>query len=85
MNELPLAVVFEDSAKNFPNGGAFVANFHNKDIRFLTGNQVFSIIFSDTPKAMHRRPITSGTIPSARDWLHKPPIGRSWALSLPFP
>lgn len=30
-------VVFEDSAKNFPNGGAFVANFHNKDIRFVIG------------------------------------------------
>jgi hypothetical protein len=29
--------VIEDSAKNFPDGGAFVANFHNKDIRFVLG------------------------------------------------
>jgi hypothetical protein len=30
-------VVFEDSAKNFPDGGAFVANFHSQDIRFIIG------------------------------------------------
>ncbi len=29
--------VIEDSAKNFPDGGAFVANFHNQDIRFVIG------------------------------------------------
>lgn len=29
--------VIEDSAKNFPDGGAFVANFHNKNIRFVMG------------------------------------------------
>ncbi|GAA5121392.1 hypothetical protein JIN84_00620 [Luteolibacter yonseiensis] len=29
--------VIEDSAKNFPDGGAFVANFHNKNIRFVIG------------------------------------------------
>lgn len=27
----------EDSAKNFPDGGAYVANFHNKNIRFVIG------------------------------------------------
>lgn len=27
----------EDSAKNFPDGGAFVTNFHNKNIRFVMG------------------------------------------------
>ncbi|MEO5917705.1 MAG: hypothetical protein ABIS50_25970 [Luteolibacter sp.] len=29
--------VIEDSPKNFPDGGAFVANFHNQDIRFVIG------------------------------------------------
>lgn len=29
--------VIEDSPKNFPDGGAFVANFYNKDIRFIIG------------------------------------------------
>lgn len=29
--------VIEDSAKNFPDGGAFVANFHSQDIRFVIG------------------------------------------------
>lgn len=37
-NALPWRVfVIEDSAKNFPDGGAFVANFHNQDIRFVIG------------------------------------------------
>lgn len=31
------AFVIEDSPKNFPDGGAFVANFHNQDIRFIIG------------------------------------------------
>ena len=30
--------VIEDSAKNFPDGGTFVANFHNQDIRFVIGD-----------------------------------------------
>ena len=30
-------MVIEDSAKNFPDGGAFVANFYNGDIRFVIG------------------------------------------------
>lgn len=30
-------IVIEDSAKNFPDGGVFVANFHNDDIRFVVG------------------------------------------------
>jgi hypothetical protein len=29
--------VIEDTPKNFPDGGAFVANFHNQDIRFVIG------------------------------------------------
>lgn len=29
--------VVEDSPKNFPDGGAFVANFHSQDIRFVIG------------------------------------------------
>ena len=29
--------VIDDSAKNFPDGGAFVANFHSQDIRFIIG------------------------------------------------
>ena len=31
--------VIDDSAKNFPDGGAFVANFHNQDIRFVIGER----------------------------------------------
>ena len=31
--------VIEDSAKNFPDGGAFVANFHNQEIRFVVGEK----------------------------------------------
>lgn len=30
-------LVIEDSPKNFPDGGAFIANFYNKDIRFIIG------------------------------------------------
>lgn len=30
--------VIEDTVKNFPDGGAFVANFHNQDIRFVIGD-----------------------------------------------
>ncbi len=30
-------LVIEDSKKNFPDGGMFVANFHNQDIRFIIG------------------------------------------------
>lgn len=30
-------LVIEDSPKNFPDGGAFVANFYSKDIRFVIG------------------------------------------------
>ncbi len=29
--------VIEDSSKNFPEGGAYVANFHRQDIRFVIG------------------------------------------------
>lgn len=29
--------VIEDSAKNFPDGGAFVANFYEHDVRFIIG------------------------------------------------
>lgn len=37
-NALPWRVfVIENSDKNFPDGGAFVANFHNQDIRFIIG------------------------------------------------
>ncbi len=37
-NSMPWRVfVIEDSDKNFPDGGAFVANFHNQDIRFIIG------------------------------------------------
>ncbi|MEP4078410.1 hypothetical protein [Haloferula sp.] len=30
-------ILIEDSAKNFPDGGAFVANFHGDNIRFIIG------------------------------------------------
>ena len=35
--------VIEDSVKNFPDGGAFVANFHNQDIRFSIGGGKFML------------------------------------------
>ena len=31
--------VIEDTIKNLPDGGAFVANFHNADIRFVIGDK----------------------------------------------
>jgi hypothetical protein len=31
--------VIEDSPANFPNGGAYVANFHNQEIRFVLGEK----------------------------------------------
>jgi hypothetical protein len=30
-------LVIDDSSKNFPDGGAFIANFYNNDIRFIVG------------------------------------------------
>lgn len=37
-SSLPWRVfVIEDSEKNFPDGGAFVANFHTDDVRFIIG------------------------------------------------
>jgi hypothetical protein len=30
-------IVIEDSDKNFPDGGVFIANFYQKDIRFIVG------------------------------------------------
>ena len=33
------ALVIEDSENNFPDGGAFVANFYNKDVRMLIGEK----------------------------------------------
>ena len=37
-NALPWRVfVIENTPKSFPDGGAFVANFHNQDIRFIIG------------------------------------------------
>lgn len=32
-------VVIDDSAESIPDGGAFVANFHNQDIRFIIGEK----------------------------------------------
>ncbi len=38
-DSLPWRVfVIEDTAKNFPDGGAYVANFHQQDIRFVLGD-----------------------------------------------
>ncbi len=31
--------VIEDSSANFPDGGAFVANFHNQEVRFVLGEK----------------------------------------------
>jgi len=43
-NALPWRVfVIEDTVRNFPDGGAFVANFHNQDIRFSIGGGKFML------------------------------------------
>jgi hypothetical protein len=43
-NALPWRIfVIEDSAKNFPDGGAFVANFHDQDLRFVIGGSPYML------------------------------------------
>lgn len=53
-------LVIEDSAKNFPDGGAFVANFHTDDIRFVLGEHRGALRFLPSMQylilALHRPP-----------------------------
>jgi len=54
-NTLPWRVlVIEDTPKNFPDGGAFVANFHNQDIRFLIGTPLERTTHEAHPHHPHR-------------------------------
>ncbi|MDP3851132.1 MAG: hypothetical protein Q8Q59_11555 [Luteolibacter sp.] len=58
-------LVIEDSPKNFPDGGAFVANFHNKDIRFVIGESKVML----TPGRTHGVPM-----PKERDDFNMAPV-----------
>lgn len=58
-------LVIEDSPKNFPDGGAFVANFFNNDIRFVLGEH----------KGMLRAAGTHGyAMPAQRDSFNMAPV-----------
>lgn len=48
--------VIEDSPKNFPDGGAFVANFYQKDIRFVIGEHKGML----HPAGNHGYPLPTG-------------------------
>ena len=65
-NALPWRVfVIEDSPKNFPDGGAFVANFHNQDIRFIIG---------DSKIMLHPAGFHGFAIPAKRDNFNMAPV-----------
>jgi hypothetical protein len=58
-------LVIEDSPKNFPDGGAFVANFFNNEIRFILGEH----------KGMLRAAGTHGyAMPTERDSFNMAPV-----------
>jgi hypothetical protein len=57
--------VVEDSAKNFPDGGAFVANFHSQDIRFVIG---------ETKLILHPGATYGVPIPTKRDSFNMAPV-----------
>ena len=58
-------IVIEDSLKNFPDGGAFVANFYNKDIRFIIGEHKGQL----RPAGNHGYPL-----PAERDAFNMAPV-----------
>ncbi len=57
--------VIEDTLKNFPDGGAFVANFHNQDIRFIIGESKIML----PPAGSHGFPL-----PAKRDNFNMAPV-----------
>jgi len=65
-NTLPWRVfVIEDSPKNLPDGGAFVANFHNQDIRFVIGEHKI---------LLHSASFHGFSIPVKRDAFNMAPV-----------
>lgn len=59
-SKLPWRVfVIEDSATNFPDGGALVANFHTQDIRFVVGE--------NKPVMLHSGGVQGIVMPEKRD------------------
>ncbi len=65
-NTLPWRIlVVEDSAKNFPDGGAFIANFYNKNIRFVVGEHKGML----NPAGNHGYPL-----PTKRDEFNMAPV-----------
>ena len=58
-------ILIEDSAKNFPDGGVFVANFHNDDIRFVIGEH---------RGALHPAKTKGYAMPSKRDTFNMAPV-----------
>lgn len=70
--------VIEDSPKNFPDGGAYVANFYSNDIRFVIGEH----------KGMLRAAGTHGyAMPKERDDFNMAPVifefrdGEKWRIA----
>ena len=57
--------VIEDSDKNFPDGGAFVANFHVQDIRFTIGK---------TKEQLHPGAFHGVARPEPRDAFNMAPV-----------
>jgi hypothetical protein len=57
--------VVEDSSKNFPDGGAFVANFHSQDIRFIIGETKLIL----KPGSIH-----GVSMPTKRDSFNMAPV-----------
>jgi hypothetical protein len=68
-------LVIEDSHKNFPDGGAFVANFYSKDIRFIIGEH---------KGMLHAAGAHGYAMPKERDTFNMAPVvfefqqGESW-------
>jgi len=58
-------LVIEDTPKNFPDGGAFVANFYHKDIRFILGEHKGML----HPAGNHGYPL-----PAERDAFNMAPV-----------
>lgn len=58
-------LVVDDSEKNFPDGGAFVANFHSGDIRFVIGEH---------RGALHAGDLKGYARPESRDTFNMAPV-----------
>jgi hypothetical protein len=68
-------LVIDDHHKNFPDGGAFVANFYNKDIRFIIGEH---------KGMLHAAGLHGYAMPKERDSFNMAPVvfefqqGEAW-------